>query len=115
DGVLLITTDESEVVQPSGDDNALACCNEQPGPNIKMPGGNRPGGGRVPAVMLSRFIKPGTGSNVPDHHYSALKSLEQALRVPSLGFGGQPGLASFGVDIFTDAGNVNKANDHDGD
>jgi phosphatidylinositol-3-phosphatase len=101
DGVLLITTDESEGVQPSGADNALACCDEQPGPNIKLPGGNGPGGGRVAAVMLSRFIKPGTVSNVPYNHFSALKSIEQIFGVPFLGMAGQPGLSSFGADIFS--------------
>jgi hypothetical protein len=115
DGVLLITTDESEGVPPNGADNALACCNEQSGPNIKLPGGNGPGGGRVAAVMLSRFINPGTFSNVPYNHYSALKSFEQIFGLPYLGFAGQPGLVTFGADIFTNAGNVNKKNDHDGD
>jgi hypothetical protein len=115
DGVLLITTDESEGVGASGADNAVACCNEQSGPNIALPGGNGPGGGRVAAVMVSRFIKPGTVSNVPYNHYSALKSIEQMFGVPFLGFAGQPGLVTFGADIFTDAGNVNKNNDHDGD
>jgi hypothetical protein len=65
--------------------------------------------------MVSRFIKPGTVSNVPYNHYSALKSIEQIFGVPFLGFAGQSGLVTFGADIFTDAGNVNKNNDHDGD
>ena len=115
DGILLITTDESEGVEPSGADNAVACCNEQSGPNIALAGGNGPGGGRVAAVMLSRFIKPGTVSDVPYNHYSALKSIEQIFGVPFLGFAGQSGLVTFGADIFTNAGNVDKKNDHDGD
>jgi hypothetical protein len=115
DGVLLITTDESEGVGPNGVDNAVSCCIEQSGPNIKQPGGNGPGGGRVAAVMISRFIKPNTVSNVPYNHFSALKSIEEIFGVPFLGFAGQPGLVAFGPDIYSNAGNVNKNNDHDGD
>jgi phosphatidylinositol-3-phosphatase len=115
DGVLFITTDESEGIGPNGADNATACCNEQPGPNSKMPGGNGPGGGRVAGVMISRFITPGTVSTVPYNHYSMLKSVEQIFGLPFLGFAGQPGLSSWAADIFSDAGNVNHVPDHDGD
>jgi hypothetical protein len=115
DGVLFITTDESEGVGPTGADNAVACCNEQSGPNIKLAGGNGPGGGRVAGVMISRFIKPGTVSSVPYNHYSMLKSVEQIFGLPYLGFAGQSGLSAWGADIFSNAGNVNKVNDHGGD
>jgi hypothetical protein len=115
DGLLFITTDESEGVGPNGVENATACCNEQPGPNIAMPGGNGPGGGRVAGVAISRFIKPGTVSSVPYNHYSMLKTVEQIFGLPFLGFAGQSGLSSWAGDIFSDAGNVNHVPDHDGD
>ncbi len=84
DGLLIITFDESDLVESldhgtgvrslSGD--GAACCNEQPGPNIAPynpaavgtwesmngPGIIGPGGGRVGAVMLSPYIRPGTVS-----------------------------------------------------
>ena len=40
-------------------------------------------------------------SNVGYNHYSMLKSVEDIFRLPYLGFAGQPGLAPFGADIFT--------------
>jgi len=102
EGLLIITTDESEGEPPSGAHGSDACCNEQPGPNIKLAGGDGPGGGRVGALMISRFIKPGTVSNVAYNHYSQLKTVEQIFGLPYLGFAGQPGLSTFGADIFTD-------------
>lgn len=59
------------------------------------------GGDRTGAVMISKFIKPGTVSTVPYNHYSMLKSLEDMFGLGYLGYAGQSGLASFGKDIFT--------------
>ena len=95
DGLLLIIFDEASA------SDASACCNEQPGPNQALPGRTGPGGGRTGAVLLSKFIKGGTVSNVGYNHYSMLKSVEDIFRLPYLGFAGQPGLAAFGADIFT--------------
>jgi phosphatidylinositol-3-phosphatase len=90
DGLLIITFDESDLEYnydatkatdvTRGD--AAACCNELPGPNIAAyqadsgiprtaingPGLIGPGGGRIGAVMLSPFIKPGTVSTVSYIH-----------------------------------------------
>jgi hypothetical protein len=95
DGLLVITFDEALSI------NDEACCNEPPGPNTPKPGVNGPGGGRIGAVLLSRFIRPGTVSDVPYNHYSLLRSVEDIFGVTHLGYAGQPGLASFGRDIFT--------------
>jgi hypothetical protein len=62
---------------------------------------NGPGGGRTGAVLLSRFIKPGTVSKVPYNHYSLLRSVEDVFGLPHLGYAGRAGLASFGRDVFT--------------
>lgn len=51
-------------------------------------------------VMLSKFIKPGTISNVPYNHYVQLKSLEDIFGLAHLGYAAQPGLQGFGNDIF---------------
>ncbi len=93
DGLLIITFDEAE-----SDDTA--CCNEPTGPNTKRPGLFGPGGGKVGAVMLSPFIKPGTVSNTAYNHYSMLKSLEDIYGVSYLGEAAQSGLVGFGSDIF---------------
>jgi phosphatidylinositol-3-phosphatase len=124
DGLLIITFDESDIedeyegssqaIRVTGGD-AAACCNEQPGPNlpayqagagiartaINGPGLIGPGGGRIGAVMLSPFIKPGTVSQVPYNHYALLKSVEDMFGLAHLGFAGQAGLKAFGADIFT--------------
>jgi phosphatidylinositol-3-phosphatase len=95
DGVLIITFDE-------GLDNA-ACCNEQPLPGQPHPPGyNGPGGGRVGAVILSRFVKPGTVSDTPYNHYSLLRWAEDVFHVPHLGYAGGEGLATFGSDVFSE-------------
>jgi hypothetical protein len=60
-----------------------------------------PGGGRIGAVLVSRFIKPGTVSRIPYNHYGLLKSVEAIFGLPPLGYAGQSGLAGFGGDVFT--------------
>jgi hypothetical protein len=77
-GLLLITFDEGT--------SQSACCGEVPGPTNSAPGGNGgPGGGRVGAVLLSPFIKPGTVVATPLNHYSALASFEDLFGLPRLG------------------------------
>jgi hypothetical protein len=46
-------------------------------------------------VLLSRFLKPGTVSNVPFNHYSMLKTVEDIFGLNHLGYAGQPGLQGF--------------------
>lgn len=95
DGLIIITFDEALSI------NAEACCNQRPGPNTPNPGVNGPGGGRTGAVLLSRFIRPGTVSNVPYNHYSMLRTVEDLFGLSHLGYANQPGLANFGRDVFT--------------
>jgi hypothetical protein len=102
DGLLLVTFDEAEA---SGDlKDSSACCNQPAGPNTPSPGGTNPGpgGGRIGAVALSRWITPGSTSTVPYNHYSFLRSMEDLLGIGEhLGYANQLGLASFGDDVFT--------------
>lgn len=127
DGLIIINFDEGgdgKIVR-SGNDVAVtvygaSCCGEQEGPNLgrKYPivvshtsHGRRItvttlsyGGDRTGALLLSRFIRPGTVSDVPYNHYSLLKSLEEIFGIHQyLGYAGQRGLAAFGPDVF--AGN----------
>ena len=95
DGLLVINFDEALSI------DASACCNQRPGPNTPKPGVNGPGGGRTGAVVLSRFIKPGTVSRVPYNHYSLLRTVEDIFGVPHLLYARRKGLASFGKDVFT--------------
>jgi Phosphoesterase family len=84
------------------------------------------GGGDSGALLLSPYIKGGTVSNTYYNHYSLLRSLEDIFDVSKgsssapgytgsislsagvdggghLGYAGQPGLAPFGTDVFTDS------------
>jgi hypothetical protein len=112
DGLLMITFDEADMA----DGAAAACCNEQPGPNIaaydpspgyKSPTGMNgpglvgPGGGRIGAVMLSPFIRPGTVTTTAYNHYALLRSVEDLFRLGHLGYAAQEGLQGFGADIYT--------------
>jgi hypothetical protein len=109
-GLLIITFDESET------EDASRCCNEPHGPNIKKgdkvfnsipdkgPGVYGPGGGRIGAVLVSRYIKEGTVSKVPYNHYSMLRSIADFFGVDHLGYAAQIGLKSFGKEVFTKPG-----------
>jgi hypothetical protein len=98
DGLLLILFDEAEF-GASGTDST-ACCNELPGPNSPLPGITGPGGGRVGAVVLSKFVRPGTIVTTPYNHYSLLRTIEDLLGLDHLGYARQSGLNSFGLDVF---------------
>jgi hypothetical protein len=119
DGLLIITFDEADIDidydpqtgKESYKGDPSACCNEQPGPNIAPgatvfhnpdhgPGIVGPGGGRIGAVLISPFIRPGTVSSVAYNHYSMLRSIEDFFGLEHLGYAGQRGLKPFGADIF---------------
>lgn len=88
DGLLIVTFDEAA-------NDASACCNEPAGPNVQQPGYYGPGGGRIGAILLSPFIKPGTVVNVPINHYGMLKSVEDIFGLTHLGYAADPSLATF--------------------
>ncbi|HKD46916.1 MAG TPA: alkaline phosphatase family protein [Rhizomicrobium sp.] len=88
DGLLIITFDES-------DDDDSACCQEPPGSQGQPPGVNGPGGGKVGAILISRFIKPGTTSDISINHYGLLRGIEDVFGLPYLGYAGAPDLATF--------------------
>jgi hypothetical protein len=99
DGLLIITFDESDGRGLAG---VAACCGERPlRGSLLAPGFLGPGGGRVGAVLLSPFIRPGTVSDVPYNHYSLLRSVEQLFELPPLGYAAEADLTSFGKDVFT--------------
>ncbi len=112
DGLLIVTFDEADINTKKSKGDARACCHERPAPNIYPgamvfedldhgPGIVGPGGGRIGAVLVSPFIKPGTVSNTAYNHYSLLRSIEDFFGVRHLGYAGQKGLKPFGKDVFT--------------
>jgi hypothetical protein len=99
DGLLIITFDESD---GEGPDASTACCGEQGLRGAALPPGYvGPGGGRIGAVLLSPFIRPGTVSDMPYNHYALLRSVEDLFGLAHLGYAAEGGLASFGKDVFT--------------
>jgi hypothetical protein len=79
-----------------------ACCEEMPGPGSPQPGITGPGGGRVGAVLLSPFIKPGTISTTAYNHYSSLASWESLFGLSRLAYAATVP-STFGADVYTAA------------
>ncbi len=96
DGVLVITADEAD--SPTSD--ASACCGEGPGPNAALPGITGLGGGRIGALVLSKWTAGGTWSTTPYNHYSLLASVEDIFGLPYLGYARTDGLDRFGLDVY---------------
>jgi hypothetical protein len=96
DGMLVITADESDGPQS----DASACCGEGPAPNSALPGIAGLGGGRIGALVLSRWTKPDTWSTTPYNHYSLLASVEDLFGLDHLGYAATPDLNRFGLDVF---------------
>jgi hypothetical protein len=101
DGVLIITFDESDGPQS----DATACCGETGNLNSLLPGLTGLGGGRVGALVLSKFVTPGSTTAMPYNHYSLLRSIEDIFHVTGhLGYAGGAKVTSFGSDVFNAAG-----------
>ena len=98
DGLLIVAFDEGEI--SGGNADSSACCNEPTGPNTASPGIFGPGGGRVGAVLISKYIRPGSVNDTPYNHYALLRSVEDLFRLSHLGFAGQAGLVAFGSDVY---------------
>jgi hypothetical protein len=97
DGLLVVTSDEGELGNPS---SATACCGEVAGPNSPLPGVDGPGGGRVGAVVLSPLTAPGSVNDTAYNHYALLRTIEDAFGLDHLGFAGSSTLPAFGADVF---------------
>jgi hypothetical protein len=114
DGMLIVTFDEAEAPPTSGSDTtdcstpadteaprrAGVTCAEPIGPNSPSPGITGPGGGRIGAVVISRFTIPGTVNGTPYNLYSMLRSIEDIFGLPYLGFAGDAGTPGFAEDVY---------------
>jgi len=101
DGMLVITFDESD---GAGAEGSSACCGERALPGARFqPGFSGPGGGRVGAIVLSKFVSPGTVSDFPYNHYSLLRTVEAIFALPFLGYAAAEDLRVFGPDVFSAA------------
>ena len=72
----------------------------QDAPNTPNAGGEEPGagGGRIGAVLVSPYIKPGTVNETPYNHYSFLRSIEDIFGLEPLGLAGKA--TGFGDDVY---------------
>jgi len=95
DGVLVVTSDESEGVR----EDSRACCGEGVGPNAGQPGIEGPGGGRIGALVISPFTTPDSTSTRSYNHYSLLGTMEHLFGLPRLGYARSVGY-TFGADVF---------------
>ena len=96
-GMLIITSDESDGPQS----DSTSCCGET-ATNTPMAGISGPGGGQVGALVLSKYTTGGTWSTTPYNHYALLASIEEIFRLPKLGYAGAPSLDRFGLDVYND-------------
>ena len=103
-GLIIIVTDEAT------NEDASACCNEQPGPSDPQPGIHGPGGGRIGALVIGHCVGGDRKVKTPYNHYSLLRSLEDLFGIRKggydgkghLGFAGADGLKPFGRDVFNE-------------
>ena len=95
-GMLVVTFDEAESTGAAAD--ASACCGEGPGPNSPLPGISGLGGGRVGAVVVSPFTRPGTTDTTAYNHYGLLRTVEDVFGLAPLGNAAT--VAGFGADVF---------------
>jgi hypothetical protein len=94
-GLIEITFDEA------ADSDVSACCGEPAGPGAAQPGIGGPGGGKVGALLLSPYVKPGTIDPRPYNHYSSLASWEQIFHLKRLAYAASVKNV-FGADVFND-------------
>jgi hypothetical protein len=94
DGLLAIVFADG----PPGEDSG--CC-QSPSPGASA--GSGTGGGRVGALLLSPFAKPGGESAAPYNHYSLLRTVEDIFGLSHLADAGQPGVRSFSRDVLKGA------------
>jgi hypothetical protein len=92
-GVLIITFDEG------ADADGTSCCGETANLTSPLPGLTGTGGGKIGAIVLSPYTKPGTVSRVAYNHFSTLASVENMFGLPLLGEADQV-TSTFGLDVF---------------
>ena len=70
------------------------------GPTPGQPGIGGPGGGRIGALVISRFSTPGSTSTRTYNHYSLLATMEDLFGLPRLGYA-RTVVHTFGADVFS--------------
>jgi len=97
DGLLVITFADAPASDTSG------CCRAPGGGSAgSSTGASVPvtGGGRVGALVLSRYTTPGALSITPYNHYSLLRTIEDLFGLRHLANANQTGVKTFGSDVL---------------
>lgn len=100
DGVLIITADEADFPSTSNDvTGQTACCGEA-AQNVPKAGITNDGGGLIGALVISKWVKPGSWSTTPYNHYALLASIEDVFGLSKIGYAADPNLDHFGLDVY---------------
>jgi len=97
DGLLVITFADAPLSDTSG------CCRAPGGGSAgSSTGASVPvtGGGRVGALVLSRYTTPGALSSTPYNHYSLLRTIEDLFGLRHLANANHTGVKTFGSDVL---------------
>jgi hypothetical protein len=83
-GLIEITFDESD----GANSDSTACCDEQPDPNASSgkAGMTGPGGGKIGALLISRYLTADSTSAHHYNHYSTLATNEAIFGLGKLGY-----------------------------
>jgi hypothetical protein len=92
DGLLVITADQAPATGPEAD--SRGCCTAA--------GARRPsrGGGRVGALLLSRYVRADKVVGTPYNHYGLLRTIEDLFGLKHLGHAGDETTKAFGPEVF---------------
>lgn len=88
DGLLVITADHAPSTGRDADSHG--CC------------GQRRGGGRVGALLLSRYVRAGKVVRTPYNHYALLRTVEDLFGLSHLAHAGDNSVKAFGREVFGD-------------
>lgn len=95
-GLVVVTFDQAATDGPHADARASSAL---PAAYPNAPG-TKPGGGRVGALLLSKFVKAGTVDDTEYDHFALLRSIEDLFSLDPLGYAGRKGEAGFGEDVW---------------
>lgn len=105
-GLIAITSSHAQ--QAGAAPDTSACCvfpeypNVPPAPEEKIVDSTRRsgGGGKVGLLLISPYVEPGTVNEAYYNHYSLLRSIEEVLELPTLGYAAEPALTGFDNTVY---------------
>ncbi|MCW3048474.1 MAG: hypothetical protein JWO74_2758 [Solirubrobacterales bacterium] len=95
-GLVVVTFDQAPTDGPNADARGSAALP----PAYPNAPGTTPGGGRVGALLLSKFVKAGKVDDTEYDHFALLRSIEDLFSLDPLGYAGRKSEAGFGEDVW---------------